>query len=62
MSWLSRTKSWRTECQDPGDGSGDMIIELPPVLLAALGWTLGDELIVERNEDGISLKLKETLR
>ncbi|MCQ4313703.1 AbrB/MazE/SpoVT family DNA-binding domain-containing protein [Pseudomonas stutzeri] len=59
---VEQNESWRTECQDAGDGSGDMIIELPPVLLAALGWTLGDELIVERNEDGISLKLKETLR
>lgn len=53
---------WRTVCQDPGDGSGDVIVELPPELIETLGWTLGDELIVERNEDGISLKRKDTLR
>lgn len=25
--------SWRVVCQDPGDGSGDAIIELPSELL-----------------------------
>ncbi|WP_273680303.1 AbrB/MazE/SpoVT family DNA-binding domain-containing protein [Pseudomonas aeruginosa] len=40
--------SWRVVCQDPGDGSGDAIIELPSELLDRLGWTVGDELILER--------------
>jgi hypothetical protein len=34
--------SWRVVCQDPGDGSGDVIVELPSELLEKLGWTLGD--------------------
>lgn len=51
--------SWRVECQDPGDGSGDVIVELPSELLEKLGWTLGDELAIGTGEDGISLKLKQ---
>ncbi|MEN1775866.1 AbrB/MazE/SpoVT family DNA-binding domain-containing protein, partial [Pseudomonas aeruginosa] len=38
--------SWRVVCQDPGDGSGDAIIELPSELLDRLGWIVGDELIL----------------
>ncbi|QIZ22667.1 Hypothetical protein (plasmid) [Pseudomonas putida] len=45
-------------CQDPGDGSGDAIIELPSELLDRLGWIVGDELILERVEGVLSLKLK----
>lgn len=57
-----QNEGWLAVCQDPGDGSGDVIVELPPELIAALGWSLGDELIVERSEDGISLKRQDTLR
>jgi hypothetical protein len=49
---------WRVVCQDPEDGSGDVIVELPSELLEALGWELGDELIVEKDPACISLKLK----
>lgn len=38
------SESWRVVCQDPGDGSGDVIVELPSELLEQLGWSLGDEL------------------
>jgi len=55
---MDTPNSWRVVCQDPGDGSGDVIVELPSELLAKLGWTLGDELIVEKSEEGFSLKLK----
>lgn len=50
---------WRLVCQDPGDGSGDVIVELPSELLEQLGWTLGDELTLEAMEEDISLKLKQ---
>ncbi|WP_278386276.1 MULTISPECIES: AbrB/MazE/SpoVT family DNA-binding domain-containing protein [Stutzerimonas stutzeri subgroup] len=52
-------ESWRVVCQDPGDGSGDVIVELPSELLEQLGWTLGDELSVEVGEENVCLKLKQ---
>lgn len=55
---MDTPNSWRVVCQDPGDGSGDVIVELPSELLAELGWTLGDELKVERSKEEISLMLK----
>lgn len=53
------SESWRVVCQDPGDGSGDVIVELPSELLEQLGWGLGDALSVESEEETIRLKLKE---
>lgn len=35
------------KCQDPGDGSGDVIIDLPPDALAAMNVGLGDSLSIE---------------
>lgn len=55
---MATSESWRVVCQDPGDGSGDVIVELPQALLEKLGWGLGDELIIEGDTEGISLKLK----
>lgn len=49
---------WLVVCQDPGDGSGDLVVELPSDLLEALGWALGDELLIEKDQDCITLKLK----
>lgn len=34
-------------CQKATDGSGDLIIELPPQLLQDMGLNIGDELAVE---------------
>ncbi len=53
------SECWRVVCQDPGDGSGDVILELPSELLERLGWSLGDELSVEAGEEKIYLKLKQ---
>ncbi|MCQ4259754.1 AbrB/MazE/SpoVT family DNA-binding domain-containing protein [Stutzerimonas stutzeri] len=53
------SESWRVVCQDPGDGSGDVIVELPSELLEQLRWSLGDELSVEAGEENICLKLKQ---
>ncbi len=55
---MDTPNSWRVVCQDPGDDSGDVIIELPSEILAKLGWTLGDELEVKKSVEGISLTLK----
>ncbi|MFG0723361.1 AbrB/MazE/SpoVT family DNA-binding domain-containing protein [Pseudomonas sp. GLN_6] len=46
-------------CLDPGDESGDVIIELPAELLDKLGWSVGDQLVVEKSDDLILLKLKQ---
>lgn len=34
---------WRVIYQAPGDGSGEVTVELPSELLEQLGWTLGGE-------------------
>ncbi len=56
---MGTSDSWRVVCQDSGDGSGDVIVELPSELLEKLGWNLGDELAIEKGEDGISLKRQQ---
>jgi antitoxin component of MazEF toxin-antitoxin module len=56
---MDTTDRWRVVCKDPGDGSGDVIVELPSELLEKLGWTLGDELAIEKGEESISLTLKQ---
>lgn len=56
---MGTSDSWRVVCQDPGDGSGDVIVEIPSELLEKLGWNLGDELAIENGEDCISLKLRQ---
>ena len=52
------TPSVRTmvKCQDPGDGSGDVIIDLPPVVLAAINVGLGDFLSIELVNGAIVLR------
>lgn len=30
---MSEDERWFAECQDAGDGSDDLVIDLPPVLL-----------------------------
>lgn len=55
---MAISESWRVVCQDPGDGRGDIIVELPQALLEKLGWALGDELVIEGDKERISLKLK----
>lgn len=43
-------------CQDPGDSSGDIIIDLPADILAAMGVGLGDILSIELVDGSIVLK------
>lgn len=52
------TQSSRTtvKCQDPGDGTGDVIIELPPDMLKKIGVTVGDKLSIELINGEIVLK------
>ncbi|MDH1338866.1 AbrB/MazE/SpoVT family DNA-binding domain-containing protein [Pseudomonas aeruginosa] len=55
---MADKNTWRTVCLDAGDESGDVIIELPAELLDKLGWSVGDQLVVEKTDDLLLLKLK----
>ena len=44
------------KCQDPGDGSGDVIIDLPADVLAAINAGLGDSLSIELVNGAIVLR------
>ncbi|WP_413817320.1 AbrB/MazE/SpoVT family DNA-binding domain-containing protein [Pseudomonas viridiflava] len=43
-------------CQDPGDGSGDVIVELPPDILKELSLAVGDRLRIELIDSAIVLR------
>lgn len=43
-------------CQDPGDGSGDVVIELSSDVLASLGVRPGDSLSIGLAGESIVLK------
>jgi antitoxin ChpS len=43
-------------CQDPGDGSGDVIIDLPSGTLESMNLNLGDLLSIELVNGAIVLK------
>lgn len=53
---MNRKLLTAAKCQDPGDGSGDVIIDLPPEMLAAMGVGIGDLLSVELVDGLIVLK------
>jgi len=42
-------------CQDHEDGSGDLMIEIPQVVLDTMGVGVGEQLIVERKGELISI-------
>ncbi|MFJ4455024.1 AbrB/MazE/SpoVT family DNA-binding domain-containing protein [Pseudomonas sp. NPDC089392] len=44
------------KCQDPGDGSGDVIIDLPADILECMGLNIGDSLSIELVDESIVLK------
>lgn len=44
------------KCQDPGDDSGDVIIELPSDLLESMNLGLGDSLSIELVDGKIVLR------
>lgn len=57
MSWIpdqikvsnimTEPRRWIVECQDAADGIGDLIIDLPPELLASSKLNIGDVLTIE---------------
>ncbi len=44
------------KCQDPDDGSGDVIIDLPDDILERMGLNIGDSLTIELIGESIVLK------
>ncbi|MNJ19277.1 hypothetical protein D3C77_135970 [compost metagenome] len=52
------TQSARTtvKCQDPGDGSGDVIVDLPPDILKEMNLAVGDKLSIELVDSVIVLR------
>lgn len=52
---MTEVKSWTSICQDSGDGSGDVIVEVPPELIARLGLSVGDVLTIEVIDGAIVL-------
>ena len=57
---MTEAKRWTVKCQDPLDGSGDVIIDLPTELLASFGLSIGDVLTIEVIEDVIVLAPKSS--
>jgi antitoxin ChpS len=55
---MSEIERWTVKCQETADGTGDVIVDLPPELLARSGLGLGDELTIEMVDGAIVLKPK----
>lgn len=53
---METNKTWKLILIDPGDGSGDALVELPEELLAKVGWVEGELLEIEQVEKCIVLK------
>ncbi|MNJ27091.1 hypothetical protein D3C77_215870 [compost metagenome] len=53
---MSQVKSKIVECEDPKDGSGELIVVIPPEVLAELGLGVGDRLSLEMLDGKIVLK------
>jgi hypothetical protein len=43
---MTEAQRWTVKCQDPADGSGDVIIRLPPNLLACLELSIVNVLTI----------------
>lgn len=59
---MHESERWIVECQDPGDGTGDLIVILPPDFIAQSGSEPGDELNIEVVNGAIVLTRKSTAR
>jgi antitoxin component of MazEF toxin-antitoxin module len=52
---MTEVQRWIVKCQDPSDGSSDVIIDLPPDILASMGLSIGDVLTIEVIDNAIVL-------
>ncbi|MBH3431292.1 hypothetical protein [Pseudomonas citronellolis] len=54
---------WKLTCRDAGDGSGDMVVDLPDDLLQAAGWNVGDTLELVRDpNDSMAIRLSVVVK
>lgn len=53
---MNKAQRWIVKCQDPADGSGDVIVDLPPDLVVDLGLNIGDVFTVEVIDGAVVLK------
>ncbi len=53
---MESNKIWEVTLVDAGDGSGDVLIELPDEILTKLGWVEGEMLEIEQVEKCIIIK------
>ena len=55
-------KNWQANLIDAGDGSGDVILNLPDELMTLMGWAIGDNLSIEVVDSSIKVtKIKSSL-
>jgi len=52
--------TWAIKLLDAGDGSGDAILCLPDELLESLGWSIGDNLMLDFVEDDNAVRIVKT--
>ncbi len=52
---MIEAQRWNVKCQNPTDGSGDVIVDLPADLLVSMGLSIGDELTIEVVDGAIVL-------
>lgn len=53
---MNESERWTVKCQDTADGRGDVIVDLPPELLAKLGLEVADDLTITTTKDAIVLR------
>lgn len=53
---MSESERWIVKCQNTEDGSGDIIVDLPPELLVKMGVGVGDDLTITVANGAIVLK------
>ena len=53
---MNKAQRWTVKCQNPADGSGDVVVDLPRDLVADLGLSIGDVLTIEVIDGAIVLK------
>ncbi len=54
---------WKLTCRDAGDGSGDIVVDLPDDLLQAAGWNVGDTLELEQDpNDSTAIRLSVVVK
>lgn len=53
---MNQSARTTVKCQDPGDGSGDVIVDLPPDILKEMNLAIGDKLSIELVDSAIVLR------